>query len=262
MICHDWGCVLVWIQAHDGLAAWVQGVGTVVAILFSVLISQDTARRQRREVADRRDEFIAMVESLGCSAGDDLFEERWSCFWSGQEAQDRYLTGAKAPLDRLAETPLVAWPGPRLYQLTVEFIRNANGLIQTFDWVAGQSDAQFENPRKKPAKKRPSTAGPAAHGISAKVVIMASQMEAARALDNLLDECRSLRGHKRDRQYAAGKYRGLMETAWADVIEGMSSAPKEPGASEFGAGVEQLPTASRRQRRTDQTRPNSGGKSD
>jgi hypothetical protein len=42
-------CALAWIEAHPGLAAWVQGVGTFLAIVVTALIALGQVRATRRD---------------------------------------------------------------------------------------------------------------------------------------------------------------------------------------------------------------------
>lgn len=50
----SWEFVSCWIESHPGLASWVQAVGSVIALLFAVLLPYLGRRADRKQAEDKR----------------------------------------------------------------------------------------------------------------------------------------------------------------------------------------------------------------
>lgn len=67
----SWECVSYWIEHHPGLASWVQAVGSILAILFAVMVASSQKREQLKN--DRRKfklqcEFLIVISERALRA--------------------------------------------------------------------------------------------------------------------------------------------------------------------------------------------------
>ncbi|HEC53798.1 MAG TPA: hypothetical protein ENI30_00220 [Gammaproteobacteria bacterium] len=55
--------VSCWIEAHPGLASWVQAVGSVVALSFAVILPYFSRRADKRQAEDNRVSLLTILFS-------------------------------------------------------------------------------------------------------------------------------------------------------------------------------------------------------
>lgn len=105
--------MLDWIEAHDGLAAWMQGLGTLVALALTVwAVLHEGGRADRARKAEVR----RWVETC-----EDLIREIVPLV-AGHRNEARVPSSALKPevqdyrvaLHELLETPFMQWPSSRL----------------------------------------------------------------------------------------------------------------------------------------------------
>ena len=68
----SWECILVWVEQHPGWAAWVQAVGSVIALVFAVWLPAHARAVERNQAIDgRKSLFIVLLTELEASLMSD-----------------------------------------------------------------------------------------------------------------------------------------------------------------------------------------------
>lgn len=88
----SWEVISCWIEGHPGLASWVQAVGSVIALLFAVLLPYLGRRADRKQADDKR---VALLIVLFTDA------ELIICSCDSQKSFAQQKTGLDALVSRL-----------------------------------------------------------------------------------------------------------------------------------------------------------------
>lgn len=78
----SWEVVSCWIESHPGLASWVQAVGSVIALLFAVLLPYFGRRADRKQAEDNRAAlmFVLFTDAElivdSCNSKNDIAQAR------------------------------------------------------------------------------------------------------------------------------------------------------------------------------------------
>jgi hypothetical protein len=102
-----------WIEAHPGMASWVQAVGTILAIAVAIYIAQLPEKRHRKEEASRiRVMKMAIVNIANGAAGSitDLRDEVAEINSSQFVFPDALLMAAEAHMTTLSSVDLTKFP--------------------------------------------------------------------------------------------------------------------------------------------------------
>ncbi len=129
-LCSSAGCVLNWIERSEGVAAWFQGIGTIIALSVTVWTVHHQARLATRREVSGSLRFLAWIE--------EITEEALVHFAVEPAVHDVSLKvlqplsdDIRASCTSLLELPATAWPTPKLRQAFWRFDREFDGLVQT-----------------------------------------------------------------------------------------------------------------------------------
>ena len=103
--------MLQWIEQHAGLAGWVQGVGTLVALGLTVWSTMHASAVSTRLALRQTNAILDHVEGILQGLSNSLLIGFPDSVASARELVDAYDDiGTNSELDRLLEMPLTAWP--------------------------------------------------------------------------------------------------------------------------------------------------------
>jgi hypothetical protein len=115
----EWPAVLKWIDDHDGAAAWMQGLGSVVAIVVTWKVARLETRRAEREREEKATRIFRLLdEARGLFNRDIERVIRAATIHDADALQDYSNTMAQHLGDRVNSLPLDTWPS---VQLTVAY---------------------------------------------------------------------------------------------------------------------------------------------
>ena len=122
--------LLTWIKQNDELAAWIQAVGTLVALGLSVWTTMHASRVANRLAARPTVVFLDVVERTVVAANKDWLEPYYSELWRAAEFLGYQPSAEHKALKRLLELPLVEWPDLDLQTHCAEIDRVLNILVE------------------------------------------------------------------------------------------------------------------------------------
>jgi hypothetical protein len=123
-------CVLHWIEAHPGTAAWVQAVGTLIALAIAIAIpvwqAQREARDHRKGVSDSLLAMAAVATRILTAVQHDVkeFDElgmregKWWVVEMSDDAYERYI-------NCLLQIPLHSMPDDETVRALIDITESA-----------------------------------------------------------------------------------------------------------------------------------------
>jgi hypothetical protein len=127
-LCGTAGCVLAWINDSQGVAAWVQGIGTVVALGLTYWTVRHQARTAKHREIAKAIGFIEWIEEVTNEAvvhfASEPAVEAPSAKVLLPMAEDNLST-----FKSLLAISLADWPQPRLREAFWRFDRQFSALV-------------------------------------------------------------------------------------------------------------------------------------
>jgi hypothetical protein len=127
-----------WIAQHEALAAWVQAVGSILAIIGAAWFTMIPVRAENRRREQARRDFVSLVtdvmqhallsiEPMAAATALDVNNGLHGTLKTWDES------GSAATIEELLDVPISSWPSALLY-MRVYRLRSA--MIQLREYIA------------------------------------------------------------------------------------------------------------------------------
>lgn len=118
---------LDWIEARNGLAAWLQALGAIVGIGIAIWAGGAPARHELRMARAKREDFLTAISDAARftmeshrSVGDAIAQERWFEAMASLGVLKQVNTGAI--LKKALREPLSTWPSATLFVCVQNYV--------------------------------------------------------------------------------------------------------------------------------------------
>lgn len=143
--------LIAWTDRHVGLAGWMQGVGTLIALSIALWAGGVGARHDRALIRSRNLQFIELLNE----ALSHIWQAACGPVRTAKEVRQcaTRLAEALASVEKLTFGDPVQWPTVRLYFSTVQSLKVLQSAALAYDRLASEIEAMPSNHKRPLAKK-------------------------------------------------------------------------------------------------------------
>lgn len=127
--------MLTWIEAHPGLAAWLQGIGTLVALAITVWATIHATATTKRLALRQTNAILDQIEGITLGLSNSLMIGSPVSPETAKAMLEAYADiGTQGEITRLLELPLTAWPDLTLHAAVQKVAEVAGARRDALDY--------------------------------------------------------------------------------------------------------------------------------
>lgn len=132
--------MLTWIEAHPGLAAWLQGVGTLIALGITVWATIHASAVTKRLALRQTNAILDQIEGIAKGLSNSVLIGSPDSADTAKAMLEAYRDiGTADEITRLLELPLTAWPDLTLHAAVQRVGTSARERATALEWAISRA---------------------------------------------------------------------------------------------------------------------------